>query len=68
MTTPNVIAGLWTHQQGGFYHDCRYAKLRDVIEHYRRNFRLVLNDPEKGELIENLKLLWMIRKPSCPDS
>ena len=51
------LAGLWTHQAGGFYHDGRFATLRDVIEHYNRNFRLGLNGQEKGELIEYLKSL-----------
>lgn len=51
------LAGLWTHQRGGFYHDGRFATLRDVIEHYNRNFRLGLNDREKGDLIEYLKSL-----------
>jgi len=49
------LAGLWTHQKGGYYHDGRFATLRDVIEHYNRNFRLGLNDQEKGDLIEYLK-------------
>jgi len=49
------LAGLWTHQKGGYYHDGRFASLRDVIEHYNRNFRLGLNDQEKGDLIEYLK-------------
>jgi hypothetical protein len=51
------LAGLWTHQTGGFYHDGRFATLRDVVEHYDRNFRLGLNEQEKGELIEYLKSL-----------
>jgi mono/diheme cytochrome c family protein len=51
------LAGLWTHQKGGFYHDGRFASLRDVIEHYDRNFRLGLNEHEKSELIEYLKSL-----------
>src|SRR4029434_2826082 len=25
------LAGLWTHQKGGFYHDGRFATLRDVL-------------------------------------
>jgi hypothetical protein len=49
------LAGLWTHQKGGFYHDGRFATLKDVVEHYNRNFRLGLSDPEKAELIEYLK-------------
>src|SRR5712664_1468145 len=51
------LAGLWTHQKGGFYHDGRFATLRDVIEHYDGNFRLGLNEQEKGDLIEYLKSL-----------
>jgi len=51
------LAGLWTHQKGGFYHDGRFATLKDVLEHYNRNFKLRLNDQEKGELIEYLKSL-----------
>jgi len=51
------LAGLWTHQKGGFYHDGRFATLKDVLEHYNRNFKLGLNDQEKGELIEYLKSL-----------
>ena len=49
------LAGLWTHQKGGFYHDGRFATLKDVVEHYNRNFRLGLSDQEKAELIEYLK-------------
>ncbi len=28
------LAGLWTHQKGGFYHDGRFATLKDVVDHY----------------------------------
>jgi hypothetical protein len=51
------LAGLWSHQRGGFYHDGRFATLRDVLEHYDRNFRLGLTEPEKLELVEYLKSL-----------
>jgi hypothetical protein len=51
------LAGLWTHQKGGFYHDGRFATLAAVIEHYDRNFRLGLNEQEKHELAEYLKSL-----------
>lgn len=51
------LAGLWTHQKGGFYHDGRFATLKDVLEHYNRNFRLGLTDQEKAALIEYLKSL-----------
>jgi mono/diheme cytochrome c family protein len=51
------LAGLWTHQKGGFFHDGRFATLPAVIEHYDRNFRLGLTASEKGELVEYLKSL-----------
>jgi hypothetical protein len=41
------LAGLWTHQKGGFYHDGRFATLPAVIEHYDRTFRLGLTGHEK---------------------
>ena len=39
-TTP--LAGLWSHQKGGFYHDGRFATLMDVVNHYDRQFGLRL--------------------------
>jgi mono/diheme cytochrome c family protein len=51
------LAGLWTHQKGGFYHDGRFATLPAVIEHYDRNFKLGLTEQEKRDLIEYLKSL-----------
>jgi cytochrome c peroxidase len=51
------LAGLWTHQKGGFYHDGRFASLRDVLEHYNSLLKLGLTDQEKSELIEYLKSL-----------
>jgi len=51
------LAGLWTHQKGGFYHDGRFATLRDVVEHYDGFFRLGLMQQEKIDLIEYLKSL-----------
>jgi cytochrome c2 len=47
-TTP--LKGLWTHQKGGFYHDGRFASVRDVIDHYDRHFRLSLSEAEKNDL------------------
>jgi hypothetical protein len=38
------LAGLWTHQKGGFYHDGRFATLRDVFEHYTSFFKLALTE------------------------
>jgi hypothetical protein len=51
------LAGLWTHQKGGFFHDRRFATLPAVIEHYDRTSRLGLTDREKGELAEYPKSL-----------
>jgi hypothetical protein len=51
------LAGLWTHQKGGFYHDGRFATLAAVVDHYDRTFRLGLTDGEKSELVEYLKSL-----------
>lgn len=52
-TTP--LKGLWTHQKGGFYHDGRFATLRDVINHYNNFFDLSLSGNEKADLAEFLK-------------
>ena len=49
------LAGLWTHAKGGFYHDGRFATLRDVVEHYDQHFKLDLSGAQKGDLVEYLK-------------
>jgi len=51
------LAGLWSHQKGGFFHDGRFATLRDVIEHYNGCMNLGLTEQEKPDLIEYLKSL-----------
>lgn len=51
------LAGLWSHQKGGFYHDGRFATLGDVINHYDTVFKLGLSEQEKKQLIEYLKSL-----------
>jgi hypothetical protein len=51
------LAGLWSHQKGGFYHDGRFANLREVIDHYDGFLGLKLTEQEKGDLIEYLKSL-----------
>lgn len=51
------LRGLWTHQKGGFFHDGRFATLRDVIEHYNTCMNLGLAEQEKLDLIEYLKSL-----------
>ena len=49
--------GLWTHIKGGFYHDGRFATLRDVVDHYDTQFGLHLSEQEKTDLVEYLKSL-----------
>ena len=54
-TTP--LAGLFTRQKGGFYHDGRFASLRAVVDHYDRVFQLNLDEQSKRNLVEYLKSL-----------
>ena len=54
-TTP--LRGLWAHAKGGFYHDGRFATLRDVVDHYNSFFGLRLREREITDLIEYLKSL-----------
>jgi hypothetical protein len=49
------LAGLWTHQKGGFYHDGRFATLSDVVNHYDTQFKLNLSSGQKNDLVEYLK-------------
>jgi hypothetical protein len=49
------LAGLWSHQKGGFYHDGRFPTLMDVVNHYVGVLRLNLTAEEKAELVEYLK-------------
>jgi hypothetical protein len=49
------LAGLWTHQKGGFFHDGRFATLLDVVNHYDGNLKLNLSDANKKDLVEYLK-------------
>ena len=51
------LKGLWTHQKGGFFHDGRFATLREVVDHYNNFFALGLNEQEVKDLIEYLKSL-----------
>jgi hypothetical protein len=51
------LRGLWTHQQGGFYHDGRFATLREVVQHYDDTFDLGLTESEIADLVQYLKSL-----------
>ena len=54
-TTP--LKGLWAHAKGGFYHDGRFATLRDVVDPYNGHFGLQLTEAQKTDLVEFLKSL-----------
>jgi len=49
------LAGLWSHQKGGFYHDGRFATLREVVDHYDAVLKLDLGSEQKNDLVEYLK-------------
>ena len=51
------LAGLWTHQKSGFYHDGRFTTLAEVVDHYESCFRLGLTAQEKEDIVEYLKSL-----------
>ena len=51
------LKGLWTHMEGGFYHDGRFDTLLDVVNHYNDHFQLNLGEQEKSDLVEFLKSL-----------
>ena len=53
------LAGLWSHQKGGFFHDGRFATLTDVVNHYDTCLGLGLEGQEKADLAEFLKSLPM---------
>jgi hypothetical protein len=48
------LKGLWSHTEGGFYHDGRFATLDDVIQHYNEHFGLGLDEAEVHDLIQFL--------------
>jgi hypothetical protein len=51
-TTP--LAGLWTHQKGGFYHDGRFPTLLAVVRHYNKVFNLHLTRTQENDLVQYL--------------
>lgn len=48
------LKGLWTHTEGGFYHDGRFATLLDVVNHYNTRFSLGLGTGQKNDLVQYL--------------
>ena len=65
MYRTSPLAGLWTHQKGGFFHDGRFATFLDVVNHYDTQFNLNLSDANKRDLVEYLKGI-SDPKHSCP--
>jgi cytochrome c peroxidase len=55
MCRTSPLAGLWTHQKGGFFCDGRFNTLLDVVNHYDTQFNLNLSDASKRDLVEYLK-------------
>jgi len=51
------LKGLFAHQEGGFYHDGRFAKLDDVVKHYDTMMSLALTGDQQHDLVEFLKSL-----------
>jgi hypothetical protein len=51
-TTP--LAGLWTHQKGGFYHDGRFPTLLSVVQHYNEVLNLNLTPAQENDLVQYL--------------
>ncbi len=51
------LKGLFAHAKGGFYHDGRFATVRDVVDHYNSVLTLNLSEQEKNDLVEYLKSL-----------
>ncbi len=48
------LKGLFSHVQGGFFHDARFSTLLEVVNHYEATFNLGLSEQQKGDLIQYL--------------
>ena len=51
------LRGLFAHAKGGYFHDGRFATLRDVVDHYDAFLKLGLSEAERRDLIEYLTSL-----------
>ena len=54
MYRTSPLAGLWTHQKGGFYHDGRFPDLLSVVKHYDTTFHLGLSAAQQNDLVQYL--------------
>ena len=57
MYRTSPLRGLWSHQNGGFYHDGRFPDLDAVVKHYNTTFDLGLTAAQQKDLVEYLKSL-----------
>jgi cytochrome c5 len=57
MYRTSPLRGLWTHTEGGFYHDGRFPTLLDVVNHYDTFQHLGLTPQEKQDLVAYLMSL-----------
>jgi cytochrome c peroxidase len=57
MYRTSPLKGLFTHEQGGFYHDGRFSTLQAVVDHYDNLLHIGLSEQEKSDLITYLKTL-----------
>ncbi|MBV8209652.1 MAG: hypothetical protein JO133_06265 [Burkholderiaceae bacterium] len=51
------LKGLWSHSQGGFYHDGRFATLGAVVDHYNACMNLGLSAQQRSDLVQYLDSL-----------
>ena len=54
MYRTSPLAGLATHQKGGFYHDGRFPNLPSVVAHYNTTFNLHLTAAQQRDLVQYL--------------
>jgi hypothetical protein len=54
MYRTSPLAGLWSHQTGGFYHDGRFPDLLSVVKHYDSTFHLGLTAGQQKDLVQYL--------------
>lgn len=57
MYRTSPLAGLWTHETGGFYHDGRFPTLLSVVKHYDSTFHLGLTAAQENDLVQYLRSL-----------
>ncbi len=48
------LKGLWSHTDGGFYHDGRFQSLEEVVQHYNALLELDLDEQEIDDLVQFL--------------